>query len=162
MLIQRQTITQNNADLPHKIIFNLNHFEILVFLLREEYFKVIACCRISGHLDSAWDEVKSPNIIGSIATMTIVGNVTFIEKHNFIVFISLLNFGWVSDKDAQHRPLTRNATKCQKVGSQLYISQNFDKNRDRNFPHFLFKYRGRNYTNFPETWKRGVKMADHM
>ena len=35
--------------------------------------------------------------------------------------------GWVSDRDAQHRMLTRNATKGQKGGSKLYISPNFVK-----------------------------------
>ena len=29
--------------------------------------------------------------------------------------------GWVLNRDAQHRPLTRNATKGQKGGSKLYI-----------------------------------------
>ena len=35
--------------------------------------------------------------------------------------------GWVLDRDAQHRPLTRNATKGEKGGSKLYILTNFDK-----------------------------------
>ena len=33
--------------------------------------------------------------------------------------------GWVSDRDAQHRCLTRNATKAEKWGSKLYILPNF-------------------------------------
>ena len=40
----------------------------------------------------------------------------------------------------------------------------FTKNTGRNttFSSSLFKYRGRNYTNFPETWKRRVEVAEHM
>ena len=68
--------------------------------------------------------------------------------------------GWVLDGDAQHCPLTRNATKGQKGVSKLYISPSFDlkygSKYDIFFP-FLLKYRGRNYTNFPEAWKRGSK-----
>ena len=30
------------------------------------------------------------------------------------------------------------------------------------FPQILLKYRGRNYINFPETWKKGVEMEEHM
>ena len=33
--------------------------------------------------------------------------------------------GWVSDRDAQHRRLTQNATKGEKGGSKLYILPNF-------------------------------------
>ena len=60
--------------------------------------------------------------------------------------------------------LTRNATEGQKGGSKLYIWQILTKNRGRNmtFSSFLLTYRGRNYANFPETWKRGVEMAEHM
>ena len=55
------------------------------------------------------------------------------------------------------RSLTWNAIKGQRWGSKLYISPHFHKNRGRNtaFLHFFFKYKSRNYTNFPETWKKG-------
>ena len=67
--------------------------------------------------------------------------------------------------DAYHRPLTRNATKGKKGGRNYTFNHFFFyKNRGRNttFSSSSFKYRGRNYTNFPETWKSGVKVAEHM
>ena len=51
-------------------------------------------------------------------------------KHKDI-FLILLKYrgdlGLVSYRDAQHCPLTRNATKSQKGGSKLYILPDFDK-----------------------------------
>ena len=35
--------------------------------------------------------------------------------------------GQVLDRDAQHRPSTRNATRVKKGGSKLYILPNFDE-----------------------------------
>ena len=35
--------------------------------------------------------------------------------------------GQVSDRDAPHRPSTRNATRVKKGGSKLYILPNFDE-----------------------------------
>ena len=35
--------------------------------------------------------------------------------------------GQVLDRDAQHRPPTRNATRVEKGGSKLYILPNFDE-----------------------------------
>ena len=51
-----------------------------------------------------------------------------------------------------------------KNGGWNYIFCRFlAKNRAQNtFSSFLLKYRGRNYTNFPETWKSGVEMTEHM
>ena len=62
-------------------------------------------------------------------------------------------FGWVSDSDGHHRPLTLNVTKGQKGGSKLYILPFLYKYGGRNttFSSCLPKYRGRNYANFPET-----------
>ena len=37
-----------------------------------------------------------------------------------------------------------------------------NKGRNRTFSSFLLKYRGRNYTNFPGTWKGVVEMEEHM
>ena len=72
--------------------------------------------------------------------------------------------GQVLDRDAQHRPSTRNATRVKKGGRNYTFCPILMKNRGRNttFSSFLLKYRGRNYTNFPETQKRGVEMAEHM
>ena len=73
--------------------------------------------------------------------------------------------GQVSDRDAQHRPSTRNATRVKKKGrSKDTFCPILMKNRGRytTFSSFLLKYMGRNYTNFPETWKRGVEIAEHM
>ena len=70
----------------------------------------------------------------------------------------------VSDRDAHHRPSTWNTTWVKKKrggggGRRNYtFCPIFMKNRGRNtFSSFLLKYRVRNYTNFPETWKRGSK-----
>ena len=73
--------------------------------------------------------------------------------------------GQVPDRDAQHRPSTRNATRVKKKGGRDYtFCLIFMRNKGRNttFSPFLLKYRGRNYTNFLETWKRGVEMVEHM
>ena len=63
---------------------------------------------------------------------------------------------WLWDRNAQYRPLTRNAIKGQKGESALYISPNFYKKRFeiRHSLIFFLKYQSRNYTNFPETWKK--------
>ena len=75
--------------------------------------------------------------------------------------------GQVSDRDAPHRPSTRNATRVKKGGRNYTFCPILMKNRGRNmtfssfllkyrgqnttFSSFLLKYRGRNSTNFPET-----------
>ena len=61
--------------------------------------------------------------------------------------LDLVILGQVSDRDAPHRLSTRNATRVKILM----------KNRGRNttFSSFLLEYRGRTYTNFPETWKKG-------
>ena len=75
--------------------------------------------------------------------------------------------GQVSDRDAPHRPSTRNATRVKKGGRNYTFCLILMKNRGRNttfssfllkyrgqnttFSLFLLKYRGRNSTNFPET-----------
>ena len=49
--------------------------------------------------------------------------------HSIVVFLSRgggFSVGFL-DRDTQHRPLTRNATKGEKGGSKLYILPNFDK-----------------------------------
>ena len=84
--------------------------------------------------------------------------------------------GQVSDRDAPHRPSTRNATRVKKGGRNYTFCPILMKNRGRNttfssfllkyrgqnttFSSFLLKYRGRNSTNFPETWKRGVETEE--
>ena len=86
--------------------------------------------------------------------------------------------GQVSDRDAPHRPSTRNATRVKKGGRNYTFCPILMKNRGRNttfssfllkyrgqnttFSSFLLKYRGRNSTNFPETWKRGVETEEHI
>ena len=86
--------------------------------------------------------------------------------------------GQVSDRDAPHRPSTRNATRVIKGGRNYRFCPIFMKNRGWNttfssfllkyggqnttFSSFLLKYRGRNSTNFPETWKRGVETEEHI
>ena len=96
--------------------------------------------------------------------------------------LSPVNFprllGQVSDRDAPHRPSTRNATRVKKGGRNYTFCPLFMKNMGRNttfslfllkyrgqntiFSSFLLKYRGRNHTTFPETWKRGVEMEEHI
>ena len=63
------------------------------------------------------------------------------------------NFRLVLNRDAQHRLLTRNATKGQKGGRNRIHLPNFAPNRGRNkiFTQFLLKYRDRNYTHYQET-----------
>ena len=48
---------------------------------------------------------------------------------------------------------------AKKGGSKLYISPNFDQKWVSKYgiSSFLLKYKGWNYTNFPEAWKRGSK-----
>ena len=86
--------------------------------------------------------------------------------------------GQVLDRDAPHRPLTRNATRIKKGGRNYTFFPILMKNRGRNttfssfllkyrgqnttFSSCLLKYRGRNSTNFPETWKRGVETEEHI
>ena len=72
--------------------------------------------------------------------------------------------GQVPDRDAQHRLSTRNATRVKKGGRNYTFCLILMRNQGRNttFSPFVLKYRGRNYTNFLETWKRGVEMAEHM
>ena len=86
--------------------------------------------------------------------------------------------GQVTDRDAAHRPSTRNATRVKKGGRNYTFCPILMRNRGRNttfstfllkyrgqnttFPSFLLKYRGRNTTNFPETWKRGVETEEHI
>ena len=86
--------------------------------------------------------------------------------------------GQVSDRDAPHRPSTRNATRVKKGGRNYTFCPILVKNRGRNttfssfllkyrgqnttFSSFLLKYRGRNSTNFPETRKRGVETEEHI
>ena len=86
--------------------------------------------------------------------------------------------GQVSDRDAPHRPSTRNATRVKKGGRNYTFFPILMKNRGRNttfssfllkyrgqnmtFSSCLLKYRGRNSTNFPETWKRGVETEEHI
>ena len=81
--------------------------------------------------------------------------------------------GQVSDRDAPHRPSTRNATRVKKGGRNYTFFPILMKNRGRNmtfssvllkyrgqnttFSSCLLKYRGRNSTNFPETRKGGSK-----
>ena len=66
--------------------------------------------------------------------------------------------GQVSDRDTQHHPSTRNATRVTKGGWNYTFCPILMKHRGRItiFSSFLLNYRGRNYTIFPETWKRGV------
>ena len=65
--------------------------------------------------------------------------------------------GQVSDRDAQHRPLTRNATMVKKKGGgggvETIHLPNFNEKKGSKYDifHVLRKYRGRKYTNFPET-----------
>ena len=86
--------------------------------------------------------------------------------------------GQVSDRDAPHRPSTRNATRVKKGCRNYTFCPILMKNRGRNttfssfllkyrgqnttFSSFLLKYRGRNSTNFPGTWKRGVETEEHI
>ena len=73
--------------------------------------------------------------------------------------------GWVSDRDAQHRSLTRNATKGQKGGSKLYISPSFDQKKGvkiRHFPHFCSNIGVEIIQFFQRPEKGGVDMAEHM
>ena len=88
------------------------------------------------------------------------------------------SLGEVSDRDAPHRPSTRNATRVKRGGRNFTFCPILMKNTGWNtfpnffllkyrgqnttFSSFLLKYRGRNHTNFPETWKRGVKMEEHI
>ena len=81
--------------------------------------------------------------------------------------------GKVSDRNASHRPSTRNTTRVKKGGRNYKFCAILMKNKGRNttfssfllkysgqnttFSSFLLKYRSRNYTNFPETWKGGSK-----
>ena len=82
-------------------------------------------------------------------------------------FIEYSVLGQVWDRDAPHRPSTRNATRVKKGGRNYTFCPILMKNRGRNttfssfllkyrgqntiFSSFLLKYKGRNYTNFPET-----------
>ena len=63
----------------------------------------------------------------------------------------------VSDRDAPHRPSTRNATRVKKGGRNYTFCPILVKNRGRNttFCSFLLKYRGRNSTNFQRPEKGG-------
>ena len=54
----------------------------------------------------------------------------------------------VLDRDAQHRPLARNATES-KVGQNCTFCQKY-RGRNVMFSSFLLKYRGQDYANFPE------------
>ena len=72
---------------------------------------------------------------------------------------SQLGFWW----GCSAPPVDSNCYKGPKMVSNQYFAK-FWRKRGRNttFSSFLLKYWGRNRTNSPQTWKRGVKMAEHM
>ena len=66
---------------------------------------------------------------------------------------------WLWDRNAQYRPLTRNAIKGQKGESALYVSPFFfffltKKGSKYGIPSFFLKYKSPIYTNFPGTRKK--------
>ena len=68
------------------------------------------------------------------------------------------------DRNAQYRPLTRNAIKGQKGESALYISSNFYKKRFeiRHFLIFFSNIRVETIQIFQRPEKSGVEMMEHM
>ena len=104
---------------------NTEHAELIFMLIIYESPWAPDLCQLNYVKEVQWWDTGStmwPCPLTSPMTLTPPGGV----------------LGWVSDRDAQHRSLTRNATKGQKGGSKLYISPSFDKKRVeiRHFPHF--------------------------